>query len=97
MSYTLIDTVTGTILDPVGCVLVEDSKAPTLCHEESDFSDSEICEIGKEHGRAILPDSESLDRIASLLAEAEWDVVTIMQVSEIVQGTGRVVVDVETV
>lgn len=93
MSIHLIDTHTGTVLSPLGCVLMNDDNAPDLWKEDGDLSDSEICEIGKDHGRAILPDIQALDRIASILSGAEWDADRMMEVAEIVRGTGREVGD----
>ena len=89
MSIHLIDTHTGTVLSPLGCVLMNDDNAPDLWKEDGDLSDSEICEIGKDHGRAILPDIQALDRIASVLAGGERGANLIEQVAEIVRGTGR--------
>jgi hypothetical protein len=69
-NYTLIDTVTGTILDPLGCVLIRDSDSPTLWHEDGSPSDSEICEIGREHGESLSvllsdPVQDLVDRYGS--------------------------------
>lgn len=92
-NFTLIDTVTGTVLDPLGCVLIEDSKAPTIWHDEGSLSDSEIQDLGTEHGAPLSRDFDALNRIAELLYGSEWDADLILQIAEIVKGTGREVSD----
>ena len=70
-NYTLIDTVTGTILDPSSCVLVPDS---ALTGEELDSaSDSEITEIGKELGKPLTCplDYPVVSALGDLLEQAQ--------------------------
>lgn len=68
-NYTLIDTVTGTILNPSGCVLVPDS---ALIDEELDC-DSEITEIGRERGKPLIEplDFSVVSALGDLLEQAQ--------------------------
>lgn len=42
----------------------------------------------------VVADSAALDRIANLLSGKEWDVDTLMSISDIIESTGREVADV---
>jgi hypothetical protein len=88
-NYTLIDTVTGTILDPLGCVLVSDSDAPTIWHEVDDLSDSEICEIGKQYGKPLTLNDQLAESIADALwgedADKEWNADTLDSIADAIR------------
>ena len=52
--YLLIDVSTGTVLTAATCVLVADHDLSSSEWEElQSFSDSQICDIGKERGRQL--------------------------------------------
>lgn len=52
--YLLIDVSTGTVLTAATCVLVADHDLSSSEWEElQSFSDSQICDIGKERGRKL--------------------------------------------
>jgi hypothetical protein len=92
MSYpfTLIDTVTGTYLDPTSCVLVPDEAAtPLWLGDETDLSDSEICEIGKDSGISIQATFDLSQCIADALwgedADTEWGPDTLDAIADAVR------------
>ena len=91
----IICTSTGTMLSAETCRLVPDG---AFTEAEWDVmenrSDPEIATFGRERGRPVLPDSAALDAIATLLSGVEWDVDTLMAISEHVTSTGRTVADV---
>jgi len=52
--YLLIDVSTGTVLSAQHCVLVADQAlTPSEWQELESFSDSEICDIGKQRGHKL--------------------------------------------
>jgi hypothetical protein len=64
--FTLIDTVTGTYLDPTSCVLVPDEAAtPLWLGDETDLSDSEI---GGDSGISVPATFD----LAQCIADALW-------------------------
>jgi hypothetical protein len=86
----IIDTSTGTVLNAHTCVLVPDDALSEAEWEALDnMSDTESADIGRERGRPILPDSQALDAIA------EWNVDTLMEISDLITATGRTIEDVQ--
>ena len=52
--YLLVDVSTGTCLTPSNCVLVhEDELSSSEWDNIEDWSDSEICELGRERGQHL--------------------------------------------
>jgi sugar/nucleoside kinase (ribokinase family) len=71
--FLLVDSVTGTILNPAGCYLVH----PDHLLDEEEYSDSEAAEIAKEHGTPISADYNLVQCVADALwgddADTQWD------------------------
>jgi hypothetical protein len=89
-NYTLIDTVTGTYLDPTSCVLVPDEAAtPLWLGDETDLSDSEICEIGKQYGKPLTLNDQLAESIADALwgedADKEWNADTLDSIADAIR------------
>jgi hypothetical protein len=92
----IIDTSTGTVLNAHTCVLVPDDALSEAEWEALDnMSDTESADIGRERGRPILPDSQALDAIAEKLSGVEWNVDTLMEISDLITATGRTIEDVQ--
>ena len=90
----IIDISTGTVLTAETCVFINDD---ALTESEWDaldgMSDSEVNDLGRERGRPVLPDVAALDAVARLLSGHEWNVDTLMSISDLVTATGRTVAD----
>lgn len=78
----LIDTITGTVLTPSGCNLVNSDH---LLDDEG-YGDSDLIMIGKEHGTPISADYNLVQCVADALwgdgADTEWGADTLEAIAE---------------
>lgn len=93
--YILVDTTTGTILNPEGCVLVPESALSEAEWEAFDNSaDSDVCAIGKAHGKPLSVEVQALDAVAALLNAEQWSSDYLNAVADMIRATGRTIEDV---
>lgn len=80
--FLLVDAVTGTILNPAGCYLVN----PDHLLDEEEYSDSEVAEIAKVHSTPISADYNLVQCVADALwgdgADTQWGADTLEAIAE---------------
>ena len=92
----LIDSTSGTVLNPQYCYIVPSS---SLTDEEwenlQDASDSELSTLAKERGQCLTQNEDTLDNIQACLSQ-EFNSDTFNQIADLIRKTGRTITEPET-